>query len=220
LVHSTDAYAPLSKRKISNDCIQGGFCYKSYFIAHPVQTQAVTYIVQRMTSMAAMFYLLSMVFYVKGRQSVGKRQFLYYGAMGISGIFSIFSKENAFMCLSLSRSMKFYSLDQGWRSSGHRPMLKIVILLASIGLIGFILLGGKYIDTIKEGYQYRDFTMSERVLTQFRVVLYYLSLLIYPHPSRLNLDYDFPISRTLFDPISTVLSLMVIFFLIGIGSGR
>jgi hypothetical protein len=38
------------------------------FIAHPVQVQAVTYIVQRMTSMATMFYLMSLLFYLLGRQ--------------------------------------------------------------------------------------------------------------------------------------------------------
>ncbi|MEJ2697445.1 MAG: hypothetical protein P8013_12460, partial [Candidatus Sulfobium sp.] len=37
------------------------------FVVHPVQTQAVTYIVQRFTSLAAMFYLLSVVFYINGR---------------------------------------------------------------------------------------------------------------------------------------------------------
>ena len=37
------------------------------FIAHPIQTQAVTYTVQRCTSMAAMFYLSSVLFYLKAR---------------------------------------------------------------------------------------------------------------------------------------------------------
>ncbi len=37
------------------------------FVAHPIQTQAVTYIVQRFASLATMFYLLSVVFYIKGR---------------------------------------------------------------------------------------------------------------------------------------------------------
>ena len=40
------------------------------FVVHPVQTQAVTYIVQRMTSLAAMFYLLSCVLYVLARLSM------------------------------------------------------------------------------------------------------------------------------------------------------
>ena len=57
--------------------------------------------------------------------------------------------------------------------------------------------------------------MSERVLTQFRVVLYYVTLLIYPHPSRLNLDYDFPISKTILDPPTTLISIAIIIALIG-----
>lgn len=40
------------------------------FISHPLQTQAVTYITQRVTSMAAMFYLISVVCYLKARLSL------------------------------------------------------------------------------------------------------------------------------------------------------
>jgi hypothetical protein len=57
--------------------------------------------------------------------------------------------------------------------------------------------------------------MSERVLTQFRIVLYYVTLLIYPHPSRLNLDYDFPISKTILDPATTLVSILIIAGLVG-----
>jgi hypothetical protein len=35
------------------------------------------------------------------------------------------------------------------------------------------------------------------------VVVHYISLLIVPHPGRLTLDYDFTISRSLFDPLTT-----------------
>ncbi len=46
------------------------------FLCHPVQTQSVTYIVQRITSVAGMFYLLAMVLYVKGRLSSGTSRYL------------------------------------------------------------------------------------------------------------------------------------------------
>jgi len=39
------------------------------FIAHPIQTQAVTYTVQRYASMAAMFYMASVLFYLKARMT-------------------------------------------------------------------------------------------------------------------------------------------------------
>ncbi len=50
------------------------------FVVHPIQTQAVTYIIQRYTSMAAMFYLASVLFYIKGRIRIqGDRR---YGPRG------------------------------------------------------------------------------------------------------------------------------------------
>jgi hypothetical protein len=53
------------------------------------------------------------------------------------------------------------------------------------------------------------------VLTQFRVVLYYLTLILYPLPSRLNVDYDFPISKSIVDPPTTLISILIIAGLIG-----
>ncbi|MBC8465880.1 hypothetical protein H8D57_02540, partial [bacterium] len=37
------------------------------FIAHPIQTQTVTYTIQRYASMASMFYMASVLFYLKAR---------------------------------------------------------------------------------------------------------------------------------------------------------
>ena len=68
---------------------------------------------------------------------------------------------------------------------------------------------------IIEGFKTRDFTLTERVLTQFRVVLYYVSLLVWPLPSRLNLDYDFPTSHGVLDPPATLLAILVVAGLIG-----
>jgi len=52
--------------------------------------------------------------------------------------------------------------------------------------------------------------MYQRVLTEFRVVLYYIDLLLFPHPSRLNLDYDFYFSRSLTEPLITLISIGVV----------
>jgi protein O-mannosyl-transferase len=51
-------------------------------------------------------------------------------------------------------------------------------------------------------------TAWNRVLTQFRVVAFYLSLLFWPAPSRLNLDHDIAVSLSLFDPATTLFSLL------------
>ena len=66
------------------------------WLVHPLQTQTVSYIVQRMNSMAAMFYLLSLIFYVKARLANTKRKKwgLFLGCI-LSGMLSLGSKEIA-----------------------------------------------------------------------------------------------------------------------------
>jgi hypothetical protein len=186
------------------------------FIAHPIQTQSVTYIVQRMASMAGMFYLLTMVLYIKGRLVSGRVKYVYFLGMVLSYLLGVFSKENVAILPLFVVLYEFYffqNLDLSPR--GKRILMLLGGVLLGLLAFGFILWGKRYIELTIADYQYRTFTLSERVLTQFRVVLYYVTLLIYPHPSRLNLDYDFPISKTIFDPPTTILSILVIAGLIG-----
>jgi hypothetical protein len=168
------------------------------FIAHPVQTQSVTYIVQRMTSLAGMFYLLAFVFFIKGRLAEGKARVFYFGGAVLSYLLGVFSKENAaILPFFIALYEFFFFRDLDLSPKGKKILFVLIGALLVLGAFGFLFWGQRYIQVTIEGYQYRTFTMSERVLTQFRVVLYYLTLLIYPHPSRLNLDYDFLISKSI-----------------------
>jgi len=207
---------PFLKEKYGSISYKVALFTSLIFISHPIQTQSVTYIVQRMASMAGMFYLLSMVLYIKGRLSSGKSRFFYFGGLGLTYILGVFSKENVAILPLFIALYEFYFFQNFDLSPRGKNVLfalagGIFILLALV----FIIWGRRYINLTIEGYQYRTFTMSERVLTQFRIVLYYLTLLIYPHPSRLNLDYDFPISKTVLDPPTTLLSIFIIAGLIG-----
>jgi hypothetical protein len=207
---------PSLKEKYSSISYKVALFTSLIFICHPIQTQSVTYIVQRMSSMAGMFYLLSMVLYIKGRLSLGRPRLFYFGGMVLSYLLGVFSKENAAILPLFVVLYEFYFFQNFDLSpSGRKIMFSLVAALLILGAFGFILWGRRYIDVIIEGYAYRTFTMSERVLTQFRVVLYYVTLLIYPHPSRLNLDYDFPISKTILDPPTTLISIFIIAGLIG-----
>jgi Flp pilus assembly protein TadD len=77
-------------------------------------------------------------------------------------------------------------------------------------------LGAHPLESILATYEARDFTLTQRVLTEFRVVIFYISLLIFPHPSRLNLDHDFALSHSLMDPITTLLSIGALAGLVGL----
>ena len=63
------------------------------FLTHPIQTQAVSYIWQRATSLAAFFYLGALVFYIKGRL---KGSWLGYGLWLLFTVLGMFTKEIVF----------------------------------------------------------------------------------------------------------------------------
>jgi tetratricopeptide (TPR) repeat protein len=189
------------------------------WIVHPLHTQSVTYIVQRINSMASMFYVLSLFLYVKARITVEKhRRWALFSACGLSGLLALGSKENAATLpffIVLFEWYFFQDLSKDWLRQNLKYFLGMAVV---IGLIAFIYLGTnpwEKLSSIRD-FANREFTFTERVLTQFRVVIHYISLLIFPHPSRLNLDYDFPLSHSLIDPVTTLFSIVAIAGLIGL----
>ncbi len=191
------------------------------FVAHPVQTEAVTYVVQRMTSLATMFYLLALWLYLRGREEGGgRRRWGYWAAGVVSWGLALGSKEIA---LSLPAVVVLYEWCLGRGLGWLRGRLGYVLLVVfGVLLVGWWYLGADPLGRILEGYEGREFSMGERVLTQFRVVVWYLGLVLYPHPGRLNLLHEFSVSRSLWDPPATFLSLVLIGALVasGLWAGR
>jgi tetratricopeptide (TPR) repeat protein len=199
-----------------------------YFIAllaatiwavNPIQTQAVTYIVQRMTSLAAMFYILSMFLYVKCRLSNSSlHRILFLLGCGLAFIFALGSKENTatlpaalllvevtcFQDLSLQRTRKVFF----WGSIAG------VAFLISLSLWLFI--PDNPFAFIKT-YNHRPFSLSERLLTEPRIVLFYLSQIFFPLPGRLSIDHDVIIFTSLFEPWTTLPAILITLSLIGFG---
>ncbi|CAN2045515.1 protein O-mannosyl-transferase [Candidatus Magnetomoraceae bacterium gMMP-1] len=184
------------------------------WLVHPIQTQSVAYIVQRMNSMAAMFYVLSFLLYVKARLADKKKWALFAGCV-LAGLLAMGCKEIAVTLpffILLYEWYFFQDLSKLWLKRNAIYLIVLGIILISIV---FIYMGPNPVERILSTYVNRDFTLTQRLLTEFRVVIHYLSLLFYPHPSRLNLDYDFPLSTSLIHPVSTLLCLCLIVFLIG-----
>ena len=73
------------------------------WLVHPIQTQSVTYIVQRMNSLSAMFYILALLLYAKARLMAGRRKkWLLFGGCVLAGILAVGSKESPLACRCLS----------------------------------------------------------------------------------------------------------------------
>jgi hypothetical protein len=190
------------------------FITATIWLLHPLQTQSVTYVVQRMNSMFAMFYILAMLLYVKGRLTTGtKNRWFLYGGCLLSFILSLGSKELAATLPIFIFLYEWYFLQdlRSIRSISRRQWFMLALaLLVFVGLAFFYVGGDPIKSLLTNEISGREFTRWERFLTETRVVLMYISLIFFPHLSRLNLDYDFPLSHSPAAPPVTLLAIAVL----------
>lgn len=185
---------------------------------NPVQTQAVTYIVQRMTGMAAMFYIAAIFFYVKSRNLALKRDLKYilcYAICCLCCLCAFMSKENAFLLplsFLLAEIMFFRDLSQ-FRISRRKTALSLIIAACLAFIIIIVFVNGNAVFFIK-GYDLRPFSLWNRILTEPRIVIYYLSQIFYPLPERLSIAHDVTVSESLFNPWTTFPAILTVFVLI------
>lgn len=185
------------------------------WMMHPVQTQTVTYIVQRMNGLATMFYLASLLMYIKGRLAEkAMKRILLFGGCLLAGILALGSKE-------IAVTLPFFILLYEWyffRQLSREWLKRYAPVFAGLPCFGvmllYIYLGPDPFTSLFAYYEVRDFNMFQRVLTEFRVVVFYMSLLLFPHPSRLNLAHDFPISFSFTEPATTLPAMAVVMGLV------
>jgi len=173
---------------------------------NPIHTQAVTYVVQRMAVMAGFFYLLGLFAFLKARLMQNSRSRMTgFGICFICYILALGSKENAIM-LPISLILIEFGFFQDFRQRKVRAALIGVIALTGLllGIIGIIFFLKNDASVIFGGYETRPFSMTERLLTEMRILTYYVSQIFYSVPTRLSIDHDIVISTSLMHPWTTL----------------
>ncbi|MBU1711251.1 MAG: tetratricopeptide repeat protein [Proteobacteria bacterium] len=187
------------------------------WLIHPLQTQSATYIVQRMNSLGALFFITSLLFYIHARLAPqNRRRIILLSLSLISALLAFGSKENTAMLpvfIFLYEWFFFQDADKKFLVS-RQGVLAVIALLIFYALAFYMTLGIHPVDAVLAGYGRRDFTLPERMMTQGRVFFYYLSLFVLPMPGRMNLDHDFVLSTSLMIPPTTILALAGIVFLL------
>jgi tetratricopeptide (TPR) repeat protein len=188
-----------------------------FWVANPVQVTTVTYIVQRMASMAGMFYIISMYFYLIGRTSETVwKKVSFFILCALSAVLAFGTKENAIM-LPVSIYLYDLLLIQGITREnllkGFKVFFLPLLLVGSVMLVFFVDI---YSLLMIKDYAIRPFTMYERILTETRVIIFYISLLLYPVSSRLMLKHDFEISKALLEPWTTLAAIILILLCLGL----
>lgn len=171
------------------------------FVAHPIQTEAVTYIFQRLASLAALFYLLSLWAYAKSRLcETPARAVVFYAVSLTAAVLAMKTKENAFT-LPFAVALFEYTFFVGPLKA---RALRLAPLLLTLPIIPLTLVGvqdsaGGIVESVVPATRvYEGLSRGDYFFTELRVLVTYLRLLLFPVAQ--NLDYDYPVFRSLFDP--------------------
>jgi tetratricopeptide (TPR) repeat protein len=189
------------------------------FVSHPIHTQAVTYIVQRFASLAALFYLLSLAFYIKCRLSntLNPKSLTLYVLSLLSAALAMKTKEMAFTLplVIVLYEVMFLKGSLRKRASYLVPIL-LTMLIIPMSLLGADVLLGDVIGEFREATRLvTEMPRSDYLFTQFRVISTYMRLLFLPINQ--NLDYDYPAFHSFFDlPVLFSFLLLASIFSIGI----
>ena len=210
-----------SNRFSRKQCILIAFCAAAFWAIHPIQSQAVTYVVQRMASFSALFVVLALATYIKGRNSSStrKRIFWFIGS-GSAFLLAIGSKENAWIFLPLVVLTEYAILrSEPFLKKPQADKTALLILATAVTLIALDLLSGSgpISDFIEPGYATRDFSLTERLLTQPRIIAFHFSQIFWPLPSRFSIEHEFVLSTSLTVPLFTLFALSAVFIWIAIG---
>lgn len=182
------------------------------WLLHPFNLTGVLYVVQRMTSLAALFTIAGLVLFTWGRIR------LQQGRGGIAAILisllvflplAALSKENGLLLPLLMFTIEFTLFD--FRQEKLRTRRFLALLYAAT-VLAPILAAGAYLlyhsTWLLGSYQTRDFSLGERLMTEARVMWFYLQQIVLPRTATMGLFHDdLEISRGLFQPWTTLISL-------------
>jgi tetratricopeptide (TPR) repeat protein len=174
------------------------------FVCHPMQINAVTYIIQRTASLAATFYFLAILFFIKYR--VGDKLYQLLLTL-LFTVLAMFTKENTitipFMLLFIE--LLFFLKDG--KTSWVKRIFIFLLLFATVPIIpgtNLLLKGHSQSDP---GVSFKASTSMDRYqyfYTELNVMLLYIKLMFIPDKQNFDYSNDYPLSPTIWDNYSYV----------------
>lgn len=162
------------------------------FLLHPVQTESVAYVASRSENLSGMFFSAALALFLCRRSEAVS----WPAAAGVLALFgaAVSTKEHTAVLPALLL-LADYFWNPGFSLRGIGRNWRLYVPMAAAGL-----LAGRWTWGILRGdtagFGLPEFTWQTYFFTQCRVVWRYVRLFFLPYGQ--TIDYDLPISRTLF----------------------
>lgn len=187
-------------------------CIVCIWLLHPFNLTAVLYVVQRMASLATTFMLIALLAFINMRAkqvTQASRSWQYFFWIVFALILGVYTKENSLVvvlvmfCIEvilLKQKATLPSVTRTWNFLSGIGWISILILIVLIAL--------KW-QFFKESYVERGYTLEERLLTQSRILWFYIKLILVPDITQMTLFHDdIIISKSIFQPINTLYAII------------
>ncbi len=190
----------------------------SLWLLHPFHVSTTLYVIQRMTMLSALFSLVGILIYIKGREclqiSLAWGYSLITSAVIGFTMLAVLSKENGSLLPLLLATLEFTVLrhDSSLGKQPNKPWLLLAFAIPAIAVFTYL---GHLLTPSHFYNPSRGFNTFERLLTESRALTHYIYDLIVPKLySGSVFNDDFNISRSIIDPPTTLLSLTIIALLL------
>jgi len=190
----------------------------SIWLLHPINLTSVLYVVQRMESLAQVFVLAGLLLYISARarpdvnaQGSGWRLWVGFPLILLLGVLT---KESAAMLPFYAFILEIVPPRSG--NSKNRPRSLVAffgMFLVIPTVVGLVWLLPQVFST--NAYAGRPFTLTQRLLTEPRILMDYVGWILAPTPTAFSFYHDtIPISTSLLSPWTTLPALLMVLFMI------
>jgi len=183
------------------------------WLLHPLNLTAVLYVVQRMTSLSALFVIWGLVIFVWGRDRLleGKT-----GAPAILVSLLIFtplatlSKETGALMPLFMLVIEITVFNfQTKKIAARRFLIGLFGITVAIPALIFLIFIASHPAWLASSYQGRSFTLTERIMTEPRIIWFYVYEIVLPSLTQMGLFHDDIVnSHGLLTPATTLISIL------------
>lgn len=188
------------------------------WLVHPFNLTGVLYIVQRMTSLSALFLCIAILLYcyLRWKDHSNKKKILCIIGVLLFSLLALFSKENAILIPLFLASIEIFVFKFKSQNNLEKKLLiNFFILSAALPALVSLLYFFLNLETITSWYTHRSFSLAERLMTESRVLIWYAKMILVPDLGHMGLLLDeFKISTSLLNPVTTLASLICIISLL------
>lgn len=191
----------------------------SAWALNPINLMAVLFVVQRMESLCHTFVFAGLWLYLLGRAQLlatGRGWTTLLAGLLAGTVLGVLTKESAVLLplYALALEWALLGFDTHPRARDPRLLGVFAMVLVVPAIIGLGWLLPKVLGA--GAYASRAFGLTERLLTELRVLVDYLRWTLLPNLQQLSLYHDdYPVSRGLLSPVATLVSLLILAALFG-----